>query len=47
MILKSAVEHMIRQGRSLWVCFVDLEKAYDRIQRNVLWEVLEQELDVP
>ena len=31
----------------MWVCFVDLEKAYDKVARERLWEVLEQELGVP
>lgn len=31
----------------MWVCFVDLEKAYDRVNREVLWATLEQELGVP
>ena len=31
----------------MWVCFVDLEKAYDKISRSVLWEVMEGELGIP
>lgn len=48
-LLKTIVEMAQYQGEAVWVCFIDLEKAYDRINREHLWEVLEQDLgmDVP
>ena len=26
----------------MYMCFMDLEKAYDRVDRNKLWEVLRE-----
>lgn len=44
MILKAATEVAENRGERLWLCFVDLEKAYDRICRSHMWRVFEEEL---
>ena len=40
------VEHMVdkqmQAGRCLYVCFLDLKSAYDRVSRPVLWQVLQR-----
>ena len=44
LLLKTIVEMAKYQGECVWVCFLDLEKAYDRIKREHLWGVLDGEL---
>ena len=38
--LKMVVEEYLRKGRKLYAAFMDLEKAYDRVDREALWSVL-------
>ena len=33
-------EKYLERGKRLYLAFVDLEKAYDRVDRNALWQVL-------
>ena len=34
------VEKYLGKGRKLYAAFMDLEKAYDRVDRMALWDVL-------
>ena len=38
--VKSVAEKYLSKGRKLYAAFMDLEKAYDRVDREGLWEVL-------
>lgn len=38
--LRQIIEKCYERNRDLYLCFVDLEKAYDSIPRNKLFEVL-------
>ena len=41
-ILTSAIEIARQEGTGLITCFLDCTRAYDRIDRNILWRVLEE-----
>lgn len=41
-VLKQLQEKCLEQHRDLYLCFVDLEKAFDRVPRSALWVVLEK-----
>ncbi|PZC85177.1 hypothetical protein B5X24_HaOG202362 [Helicoverpa armigera] len=41
-VLKQLQEKCLEQHRDLYLCFVDLEKAFDRVPRSTLWVVLEK-----
>ena len=40
--LKQIFEKSLEYGKDLFACFVDLEKAYDRIPWDKLWKVLQE-----
>jgi len=39
--IRQLIEKCVRKGKSLYAAFMDLEKAYDRIDRDGLWRVLD------
>jgi hypothetical protein len=41
-ILRLLIERIVEFDQSLFITFMDLEKAYDFVERGKVWEVLEQ-----
>ena len=41
-MLRQVIEKFRRKKKKIHVVFVDLEKAVDRVQRSVVWEVLKK-----
>ena len=39
--LRSIVEKYLEKKRDVFVAFMDLEKAYDRVDRDAMWRVLQ------
>ena len=40
--LRQLIEKSIEFNETLYLAFVDQEKAFDRVDRNKLWEILKQ-----
>ena len=40
--IKQVVEKTVLQGRQAFFAFVDLEKAFDRVPRSMIWESLQR-----
>ncbi len=38
--MKRLVEEYLRKDKKLYAAFMDLERAYDRVDREALWSVL-------
>ncbi len=38
--MKRLVEEYLRKDKKLYAAFMDLEKAYDRVDRKAVWSVL-------
>ena len=45
-ILRQVQESFLAKKKDLWLAFVDLEKAFDRVPREVVWWALRR-MDVP
>lgn len=41
-VIRQACEKLINKNRDIHVCFIDLEKAFDRIRREDIWTTLEK-----
>ena len=39
-VVRQVQERFLAKGKDLWLAFVDLEKAFDRVPRDVLWWAL-------
>ena len=39
-VIKQMSGKCIAKGMSLYVAYMDLEKVYDRVDRNAMWRVL-------
>ena len=39
-MVRQLCEKFLAKGKDLFWAFMDLEKAYDRVDRDVLWQVL-------
>jgi uncharacterized protein YukE len=40
-ILRQLSEKAIRTGKQIHACFIDMEKAFDRVKREDIWKILE------
>ena len=46
-ILHTLIQYSNRANKPLAIAYIDLEKAYDRINRAKLWDALIKELKLP
>jgi hypothetical protein len=44
--LKAALQTLTESGQDTYVLFIDLVKAFDSINREMLWQILEKSGDV-
>lgn len=40
--IRNVIEKSLPYNKEVYICFVDLEKAFDKVSRQKLWEVLER-----
>src|SRR5699024_4747353 len=40
--VEQVVEKVVTQGRDIYLGFIDMEKAFDNVPRNKLWEILDR-----
>ena len=41
-VICEMVERVKKEGKRVYMAFLDIEKAYDRVDRSILWKVLER-----
>ncbi len=41
-VVRRLCEHLRKKKQNLHMIFIDLEKAYDRVNRDIMWRVLEK-----
>ena len=46
-LLQWVIKYARLRGKPLYLCFIDLSKAYDTVDRGRLWGVLVSELGIP
>jgi hypothetical protein len=47
LILQTVIQYCNKANKPMAIAFIDLEKAYDKINRAKLWDALIQELKIP
>ena len=45
LIIRQIQEKFLSQKKDLWMAFVDLEKAFDRVPRDVWWALKQSGVD--
>jgi retron-type reverse transcriptase len=45
-VLRETILHYIRNNKSVYACFLDFSKAFDKINRLLLLEILKSKLDI-
>ena len=41
------MQRAIEFNKAIYICFVDLPKAYDTLNRDALWKVLRKSFNIP
>ena len=41
-VISEMIERVKKEGKRVYIAFLDIEKAYDRVDRSILWKVLER-----